>query len=82
MAQSTTKPTGHRPGTCLNCDCSEVTVESPLYCTEGCQQAAALVRYVRRRRLEGRDQEPEVADAIKMRMAHVLAGGTGPRPAR
>jgi len=68
-------PGHYEPGTCANCDGTEVTVKSPLFCSPGCRQAAELVRYVRKARAEGRDQRPDIREAIQMRVAHVLAGG-------
>ena len=74
------------PYVCLNCD-EEVTLgtapDKPykLYCSEGCSQEAELVRYARRRTKDGRIHEPDVAEAIRIRLAHVMAGGY-PKQAR
>lgn len=46
-----------------------------MYCREACSQTAQLVRYVRRCRADGRDQQPDVAEAIQVKMALVLGGG-------
>ena len=62
-------------GTCVNCSGPDVTVKSPLFCSERCMQAASLVRYVRRCKRDGRDQRADVQEAIQMRMAHILGGG-------
>jgi 5-methylcytosine-specific restriction endonuclease McrA len=59
--------------TCFNCD-SEL--ETPrLFCSELCSQEAALVRYVRRCREDGRHGSLDVREAIQIRMAHILGGG-------
>ncbi len=62
-------------GLCINCDGSEVTPKSPLYCSEQCKQAARLVRYVRACRKDGRDADPDVQEAIRMQLAMVLGAG-------
>jgi 5-methylcytosine-specific restriction endonuclease McrA len=62
-------------GACANCDSLSVTIKGPLFCSEGCRQAAELVRYVRACRRDGRALIPDVKEAIRMRMAMVLAGG-------
>ena len=68
----------HRPeyelGTCFNCGSTDVTIGAPLYCSPQCRQSAELVRYVRARRREGRDGEPDIVEAIQTRMAMVLGG--------
>jgi hypothetical protein len=70
------------PYVCLNCD-EEVTLGTApkLYCSEGCSQEAELVRYVRGRTKDGRIHEPDVAEAIQIRLAAVMAGGY-PKQAR
>lgn len=70
------------PGCCANCDSPEVTVKAPLYCSPQCRQSAELVRYVRACRRDGRDQLPDVDEAIRMRMAMVLGGGYAERERR
>ena len=64
-----------RPGHCVNCGSTGVTLNTPLYCSPRCRQSAELVRYVRARRKEGRDDETLVAEAIRTKMAMVLGGG-------
>jgi 5-methylcytosine-specific restriction endonuclease McrA len=46
-----------------------------LFCGELCRQTAELVRYWRRAERDGRINQPDVREAIRTRMAHVLAGG-------
>lgn len=70
------------PGTCANCDGTGVTQSRPLYCSEFCQQAAKLVRYVRARRRDGTAGRPDIKEAIQMRTASVLGGGYPERERR
>jgi 5-methylcytosine-specific restriction endonuclease McrA len=62
-------------GSCANCDSPAVTVETPLFCSQRCRQAAELVRYVRACHRDGRDQRDDVKEAIQMKLAMVLGGG-------
>jgi 5-methylcytosine-specific restriction endonuclease McrA len=62
-------------GACANCDSLSVTVQSPLFCSPRCRQAAQLVRYVRACRRDGRDQRLDVQEAIQMKKAMILGGG-------
>ena len=50
-------------------------MSTPLYCSPRCRQSAELVRYVRARRKEGRESEPDIAEAIRTKLAMVLGGG-------
>lgn len=65
----------YRIGTCANCDSPEITLQTPLFCSQQCRQAAELVRYVRGCRRDGRDQLTDVQEAMRMRLAMVLGGG-------
>lgn len=69
------KKTGDSPARpiCFNCD-SELEVPK-LFCSEICSQEAALVRYVRRCRDDGRHRKPDIREVIQIRMAHILGGG-------
>jgi len=62
------------PGRCVNCDGWDVTLTAPLYCSQRCRQSAELVRYVRGSLADGRYTQPDVREAIQMRMAMVLGG--------
>ena len=46
-----------------------------MYCSELCSQEAGWVRYARVCRLDGRDQRPDVIEAMTIRLALVLGGG-------
>lgn len=61
--------------TCLNCDRSFASSKAKLFCAELCRDVARLVRYVRACRADGRADQPDVQDAIRIQLAHVLAGG-------
>jgi 5-methylcytosine-specific restriction endonuclease McrA len=65
----------YRIGVCANCDSPEITLQTPLFCSQQCRQAAELVRYVRGCRRDGRDQLADVQEAMRMRLAMVLGGG-------
>jgi 5-methylcytosine-specific restriction endonuclease McrA len=58
---------------CLNCDAA--LEKAKLFCSDRCSDEAKLVRYVRRCREDGRDEKPDVREAIHIRVAHILAGG-------
>jgi 5-methylcytosine-specific restriction endonuclease McrA len=61
---------------CLNCDRPiTLTKDVKLFCDEACADEAKLVRYVRRCRRDGRINQPDVREAIQIRIAHALAGG-------
>lgn len=70
------------PGSCANCDSFAVTLNAPVYCSSRCRQAAELVRYVRACRRDGRDELPDVKEAIQIRTAMVLGGGYAERERR
>jgi hypothetical protein len=62
-------------GQCANCDGFEVTLKTPLFCSERCQQAARFVRYARGCSRDGRVEDPDVQEAIHLQLAMVLGGG-------
>ena len=68
-------PTDFLPGHCINCGSPNVTTHAPLFCTQLCRQIAEVVRYVRACSHDGRVEQPDVCEAIQMRVAHVLGGG-------
>ena len=61
------------PFPCPNCD--HPINEAKLYCSEICKQEAKFVRYVRDCRRDGRDQQPDVQEAIQIKLAMILGGG-------
>ena len=60
---------------CFNCQNPIEGGRPRLFCSELCQQEAALVRYVRRCRADGRIEQPDVLEALEVRFAMVLGGG-------
>ena len=61
---------------CLHC-AEEMPpfVKPRLYCSLACEQEAELVRYVRRCSLDRCIEQADVQLAVKIRMAHIMAGG-------
>jgi 5-methylcytosine-specific restriction endonuclease McrA len=61
---------------CLNCDRPLDGSRKPLlFCSERCAEEAHTIRYVRRVVADGRILDPEVAEAVKIRVGMVLGGG-------
>jgi 5-methylcytosine-specific restriction endonuclease McrA len=53
-----------------------------LFCSEACGDEAKLVRYARRCISDGRINQPDVQEAIQIRIAHALSGGYSERERR
>lgn len=68
---------------CLNCD-QPVTLTSivKLYCSDLCSDEAHFVRYFRACRNDGRINQPDIQEALKIRIGHILAGGYNERERR
>jgi 5-methylcytosine-specific restriction endonuclease McrA len=63
-------------GYCANCDAPLDPREHPtLFCSEYCKDYAGDVRYFRARNRDGRAGEPDIAEVLVIRMAHLVAGG-------
>ncbi len=65
-------------GVCLNCYSALTPSQGrkgKVYCSEKCNQIAGTVRYGRKALKDGRWNNPDVQEAIKMRIGHILAGG-------
>ena len=61
---------------CVNCDELMSLLTRPrLFCSESCADEARFVRYVRRCRRDGRIKRPDVLEAIRIKLALVLADG-------
>jgi 5-methylcytosine-specific restriction endonuclease McrA len=60
---------------CANCLERLPDEAEGLYCSEQCSQLAKMIRYWRRVVRDSRIQQPEVREAIQIRVAHILAGG-------
>jgi 5-methylcytosine-specific restriction endonuclease McrA len=61
---------------CCNCDSRLRERRYPyLFCSERCAEEAHTVRYVRGTIRDGRINDPEVAEAVRIRIGMVLGGG-------
>jgi 5-methylcytosine-specific restriction endonuclease McrA len=61
---------------CANCDGPIAIDNRGLFCSEACHQMASYVRYARRvARDPARRDDPDVAEALRIRLAFVLGGG-------
>ncbi len=61
---------------CANCGIlMQPERSSTLFCSELCSQVAKAIRYMRARAEDGRDKEPDVQYAIRVRLAQIAAGG-------
>lgn len=61
------------PFPCANC--FGATSPEKVQCSELCKAESECVRYIRKRRREGREHSPDVAEAIRFKLAHIAAGG-------
>jgi 5-methylcytosine-specific restriction endonuclease McrA len=61
------------PFPCANCD--SPVADARLFCPDLCRQEAKSVRYIRACIAYGRVWEPDVAEAIQIRRAHINSGG-------
>ena len=61
---------------CLNCDC-KIPWDRPrkLFCSDICRDEAKYVRYVRKCKKDGRINDPEIQEAIRIRFVHIVSGG-------
>lgn len=61
---------------CVECG-APITLEARarLYCLDLCSQVLKFVHYARRAAADGRIDEPDVAAALEMRLAHIAVGG-------
>src|SRR5438270_12357859 len=61
---------------CINCDGPIADPKPPyLFCSEWCRQIADYVRYHRRILKDGRVNDPEVMEALRIKRAFVVSGG-------
>jgi hypothetical protein len=68
------------PFLCVNCHADIDDLK--LFCTPLCNDEASWVRYARRCRIDGRDEQPDLAQALRIRLAHILGGGYDRRSRR
>jgi 5-methylcytosine-specific restriction endonuclease McrA len=68
---------------CISCDAKLEIENQTLFCTEFCKQVAQFVRYARGViRDPSRANDPEVSEAMRIRMAILLGGGYPERARR
>lgn len=61
---------------CANCALPIDLLESrSIYCSELCSQVARAVRYIRARNVDGRINDPDIAEAIGTQLAFIPTGG-------
>lgn len=61
---------------CLNCDQSmTLTNVVKLYCSDLCSEEAHFVRYFRACKGDGRINQPDVEEALRIRLGHIRSGG-------
>ncbi len=68
----------YKVGICQNCGeelTKELNMQGKLFCGEKCKQTAALVRYGRSARSDGRLHDPDVRTAINIKLNMVMHGG-------
>ncbi|NPV68147.1 MAG: HNH endonuclease [Anaerolineae bacterium] len=68
------------PFVCANCD--RIINSHDLFCSEECRQIAKYIRYYRRCIKDGRVDQLDVQQALRFRLAHILAGGYPERERR
>lgn len=68
------------PFPCPNCDV-EIS-EASIFCSDLCKDTAKFVRYFRACLLDGRYEQPDVQEALRIRSAFILAGGYAERARR
>lgn len=67
------------PELCMNCDAVLADDSERLYCSALCKEKAKFVRYARGCLRDGRThRDPDVAYALRIRMAAILGGGYPP----
>jgi hypothetical protein len=60
---------------CANCLKRLPDEVEGLFCSEVCSQTAETVRYWRRIVRDGRIEQPDIAEAVRTRVAHLMGGG-------
>jgi 5-methylcytosine-specific restriction endonuclease McrA len=72
-AGQTIEALGRRPFPCPNCD--KPISEPKLFCSELCRDEAKCVRYFRACIADGRFEQADVQEALRIRLALILGGG-------
>lgn len=61
------------PFPCPNCDAP--VPDASLFCSDLCKDEAKYVRYYREKIADGTAEQPDIREALRIRLAHILAGG-------
>jgi hypothetical protein len=61
-------------GTCINCGGPVAAQKGSLFCGERCRQIGELIRYARRKFVDGTFDRPDIAEAIAIRRSQLLLG--------
>lgn len=67
---------------CPNCKEPFLRKGQDLYCSLACAQTAELIRYARRKRIEGTFNRADIADAIASRLSQIIINGGYDKKAR
>jgi hypothetical protein len=65
------------PDFCANCLSPLLEETEALFCSEWCKEAAATIRYLRGTYRDGRMDDPDVKEAIDIRIAFMMSGSYG-----
>lgn len=80
VASLTVESLAAPPFLCLNCD---APISKPiLFCSDLCKDEAKFVRYFRACLRDGRYDQTDVQEALRIRLAHILGGGYAERARR
>jgi endogenous inhibitor of DNA gyrase (YacG/DUF329 family) len=61
---------------CANCARSVISqTRQRTYCSDLCSQVADWIRYFQRTRVAGRSLDPDISEALSVKLAHIAAGG-------
>lgn len=61
---------------CVNCE-KPIPWDRPIkiFCSDLCRDEADYVRYYRRCLSDGRSEMPDIQEALRIKLAHLLSGG-------
>ena len=64
------------PQPCANCARGvSSSTRQRIYCSDLCSQVADWIRYFQRTRAAGRSLDPDISEALRVKLAHIAAGG-------
>ena len=67
---------------CPNCSEPFLRKRRKIFCSPACQQTTELIRYARRKRREGTFDRPDIMEAIRIRLSHIIGNGGYDKRAR